>query len=164
MSCVRYADYRLICHVCLYANGLTFDWIYLLIQRIPEMREQNEMNPFISYPEPKLILCKDNARRKENEMNHSFLIPSRSLSYAKITQGERRMKWIHSCLIPSRSLSYAKIMQIIYKQKDFVELFVFLSWYVTRILGPWLCLDLLFLLEVIHSKTSTSSTKQTNKH
>ena len=23
-------------------------------------REENEMNPFISYPEPKLILCKDN--------------------------------------------------------------------------------------------------------
>ena len=26
------------------------------------------MNPFISYPEPKLILCKDNARRAQNKM------------------------------------------------------------------------------------------------
>ena len=30
------------------------------------------MNSFISYSEPKLILCKDNARREENEMN-SFI-------------------------------------------------------------------------------------------
>ncbi|KIP62922.1 hypothetical protein ST45_04830 [Prevotella pectinovora] len=27
------------------------------------------MNTFISYSEPQLILCKDNARRVENEMN-----------------------------------------------------------------------------------------------
>ncbi len=26
------------------------------------------MNPFISYPEPQLILCKDNARRAQNKM------------------------------------------------------------------------------------------------
>ena len=74
------------------------------------------------------FICWYNASRKwGNRMKwiHSFLIPSRSLSYAKIMQGERRTKWIHSFLIPSRSLSYAKIMQIIYKQKDFVELFVF---------------------------------------
>ncbi|KIP54041.1 hypothetical protein ST42_12605 [Prevotella pectinovora] len=38
-------------------------------------REENEMNPFISYPEPKLILCKDNARREENEMNPFISYP-----------------------------------------------------------------------------------------
>ena len=27
------------------------------------------MNPFISYPEPQLILSKDNARREQNEIN-----------------------------------------------------------------------------------------------
>ena len=27
------------------------------------------MNSFISYSEPQLILCKDNARREQNEMN-----------------------------------------------------------------------------------------------
>mgnify|MGYP004527560445 FL=1 len=27
------------------------------------------MNSFISYAEPKLILCKDNARREQNEVN-----------------------------------------------------------------------------------------------
>ena len=46
------------------------------------------MNPFISYPEPKLILCKDNARREENEMNPFIYYhePKLILSYAKIIQ------------------------------------------------------------------------------
>ena len=33
------------------------------------MREQNEINAFISYAEPQLILSKDNARREQNEIN-----------------------------------------------------------------------------------------------
>ena len=52
-------------------------------------REKNEMNPFISYPEPKLILCKDNARRAQNKMKRRktfIFLPSRSLSYLKIMQ------------------------------------------------------------------------------
>ncbi len=41
------------------------------------------MNPFFSYPEPKRILCKDNARREENEMNPFFSYPEPKLILCK---------------------------------------------------------------------------------
>ena len=41
------------------------------------------MNPFISYPEPKRILCKDNARREENEMNPFISYPEPKLILCK---------------------------------------------------------------------------------
>ena len=43
--------------------------VQLILCKDNARREENEMNVFISYPEPLLILCKDNARREENEMN-----------------------------------------------------------------------------------------------
>ena len=46
-------------------------------------REENEMNSFISYPEPKLILFKDNARREENEMNSFISYPEPELILCK---------------------------------------------------------------------------------
>ena len=54
------------------------------------------MNSFISYPEPKLILCKDNARREENEMKTFISYPEPKLILCK-DRTFIDMKYLFAC-------------------------------------------------------------------
>ena len=46
-------------------------------------REENEMNVFISYPEPQLVLCKDNANRRQYKASLLVFIVEVSLVLLK---------------------------------------------------------------------------------
>ena len=61
--------------------------MFLILCKDNARREENEMNIFISYPEPKLNLCKDNARRDKRKAKASKTSCFQSFIYNKPVGG-----------------------------------------------------------------------------
>ena len=93
-------------------------------------REENEMNVFISYPEPQLVLCKDNANRRQYKASLLVFIVEVPLILLKDNANLRQYKASLLVFIVEVSLVLLKD-SIVFLKKLIISRFLlnfFLKW------------------------------------